>query len=329
VRWKIANLSVVALFGAAFTLLSNNACAAQPYRIVSLAPSITETLFALGAGPEVVGVSQYCDFPKAALKLPKVGSFLTPNVEAILALRPTLIIGLASSSNQRQIRALREMGFATLMVTDDSLKGIENSIGQIGDRIGRAGTARQLLTSMQAHIDAVRARLKGVKSRRVLMMVGHQPMVAVGRGTFLDELLKIAHGVNIADRSPQSWPRLSIEYIIAMAPEVILDGQMGSESAAPSSFWARYPTIPAVRNHHVYGYPQDPMLHPGPRVWQSLEIIASRIHPEAWRFTGGPNLAAIPNPESAWNPGQNNRSQGSITPKPAGSEDTAKQEMGR
>ena len=97
-------------------------------------------------------------------------------------------------------------------------------------------------------------------------------MVAVGRGTFLDDLLHLAGGDNIADLSAQNWPRLSIEYIIAMRPEVILDGAMGSDANTPAGFWARYPTIPAVRDHRVFGYPQDPMLHPGPRVWQSLEI---------------------------------------------------------
>lgn len=266
--------------------------AARRYRIVSLAPSITETLFALGAGNEVVGVSQYCDYPKAALKLPRVGSFLTPNVEVIAGLRPDLIIGLASSANQRQVRALGEMGFPTLMVTNDSIEGIENSITRIGDRIGRADSARRLLARIRTHIAGVQARLKGVPSRPVLMVVGHQPMVAVGRGTYLDELLKLAHGVNIVDRSPESWPRLSVEYIIAMSPQVILDGQMGSDPTNPNGFWARYPTIPAVRNRRVHGYPQDPVLHPGPRVWQSLEILASLIHPKAWRASADANSAS-------------------------------------
>jgi cobalamin transport system substrate-binding protein len=266
--------------------------AAQRYRIVSLAPSITETLFALGAGSEVVGVSQYCDYPKAARKLPRVGSFLTPNIEAIAALRPNLIVGLASSANQRQVRALGEMGFPTLMVRDDSLEGIQNGIARIGERIGRADSARRLLARIRTHTAAVRARLKGVVPRPVLMVVGHQPMVAVGRGTYLDELLKIAHAVNIADRSPESWPRLSVEYIIAMSPQVILDGQMGSDPESPGSFWARYPTIPAVKNRRVCGYPQDPVLHPGPRVWQSLEILASLIHPNAWRSSADANPAS-------------------------------------
>jgi iron complex transport system substrate-binding protein len=258
------------------------AAAAAPIRIVSLAPAVTETLFALGEGGAVVGVSQYCDYPPAAARLPKVGTFLTPNVEAIAALSPDLIIGPGLSSSRREVRMLEAMGYPTLTVNDTTLDGIEQSITLIGARTGKPEAARRLLGTIQAHIAEVHARLKRTKPRTVVMLVGHQPMVAVGRGTFLDDLLHLAGGNNIADLSTQSWPRLSIEYIIAMRPEVILDGAMGSDASTQAGFWTRYPAIPAVRNHRVCGYPQDPMLHPGPRVWQSLEILARLIHPEAF-----------------------------------------------
>jgi iron complex transport system substrate-binding protein len=249
---------------------------------VSLAPAVTETLFALGEGGAVVGVSQYCDYPPAATRLPRVGTFLTPNVEAIAALRPDLIIGPGLSSSRHEVRTLEAMGYPTMTVNDSSLYGIEQSITLIGERTAQAQAASRLLGAIQAHLDEVRARLKNTRPRTVVMLVGHQPMVAVGRGTFLDDLLHLAGAHNIADLSPQAWPRLSIEYIVAMRPEVILDGEMGSDATTPAGFWARYPTIPAVRDHRVFGYPQDPMLHPGPRVWQSLEILARRIHPEAF-----------------------------------------------
>src|SRR5271169_1846339 len=206
-------------------------------RIVSLAPSVTEDLFALGAGPQVVGVSQYCDYPPQVRELPRVGSFLTPNLEAIIALRPTLVVGLELSSDVRQIRA---------------------------------------------QIATVQNRLANVKPVRALMLVGHQPIVAVGPDTYLDELMRIARADNIVEAVGEQWPHLSLEFIIAMRPEVILDGAMGTDPASSSDFWEKYPTIPAVRDRRVYGYAEDPMLHAGPRVGQSLEIIARKIHPEAW-----------------------------------------------
>jgi len=261
--------------------------AAENSRIVSLAPSVTETVFALGAGPQLVGVSQYCGYPPAALKLPKVGSFLTPNVEAIAALRPTLIIGLGMSSDQRQIRALEAMGYPTLMVNDSSVAEVRQSIRIVGRRIGRPDEAGRLLEAIRSHLSRIRKRLNGAKHVKVLMVVGHQPMVAVGSGTYLAELLKLAHGDNIAAGLAQAWPRVNLEYIIAARPEVILDGQMGNDASLPGEFWDRYPTIPAVRNHRIYGYPQDPIMHPGPRLWRSLEIIASRLHPERFKESGG------------------------------------------
>lgn len=276
----IAATLAVALLAA--VLSTGGAAASPPMRIVSLAPGITETLFALGEGDAVVGVSQYCDYPPAATRLPKVGTFLTPNVEAIAALRPDLIIGPGLSSSRREVRMLEAMGYPTLTVNDDSLDAIEQSIVLIGTRTGAQQAARRLLDTIRAHIEDVHKRLGRTPPRTIVMLVGHQPMVAVGRGTFLDDLLHLAGGDNIADLSAQNWPRLSIEYIIAMRPDVILDGAMGSDANTPAGFWARYPTIPAVRYHRVFGYPQDPVLHPGPRVWQSLEILARRIHPEAF-----------------------------------------------
>jgi iron complex transport system substrate-binding protein len=276
-------LAAAALCLLVLAAASTNAAA---MRIVSLAPSVTETLFALGAGSEVVGVSQYCDYPPQVRALPRVGSFLTPNLEAILALRPTLVVGLELSSNLRQIRALNSMGYPVLLVSDDSLRQIDDSIEKIGARIDRRREADQLVARINAQIAAVKERLADAKPVRTLMLVGHQPIVAVGTGTFLDELLRIARADNIADAAGEQWPHLSMEFIIAMRPQVILDGAMGSDPAS-SDFWQKYPAIPAVRDHRVFGYPQDPILHSGPRVGQSLEIIARLIHPEAFAHDAG------------------------------------------
>ena len=278
--YRLAAAAALCVYALALAPAAN---AAARMRIVSLAPSVTETLFALGAGPDVVGVSQYCDYPAQVRDLPRVGSFLTPNLEAIIALRPTLVVGLELSSDVRQIRALNSMGYPVLLVSDDSLQQIETGIETVGARINRQPQAHRLVAEIQTQIAAVRNRLANVKPERALMLVGHQPMVAVGAGTYLDELMRIARADNIAAAAGEQWPHLSMEYIIAMRPEVVLDGSMGSDPSSPSGFWERYPAIPAVRDHRVLGYAQDPILHAGPRVGQSLEIIARMIHPEAWQ----------------------------------------------
>ena len=272
----VALLAVAALLGRA-----RGAAAANRQRIVSLTPSVTEILFALGAGDEVVGVSQYSDFPPEATRLPRVGSFLTPNLEAIIALRPTLVIGIGLSSEMRQIRALREMGCSILTIRDDSVAEIEESIREVGRKTDRGDAARKLLEKLNAQISAVRRRVSKLPRVSVLMLVGHEPLIAVGPGTFLDDLLRLCNADNIADSLGQPWPKLSIEYVIAMKPQVILDGQMGSDPAAPAQFWQKYPTIPAVQNHRVYGY-RDRILHAGPRIGTSLEMLAAMIHPETF-----------------------------------------------
>ena len=142
-------------------------------RIVSLVPSVTETLFALGAGDEVVGVSSYDDYPPEVRKLPRVGSFLTPNLEAIAALRPTLVIGRGISSNQREVRALRAMGYEILMVEDDSLPQIEQSIRVIGKRVGKSRQAEAIVADIEANVNDVRTRVRPFAARRTLMLVGH------------------------------------------------------------------------------------------------------------------------------------------------------------
>jgi iron complex transport system substrate-binding protein len=202
------------------------------------------------------------------------------------------VVGLATSSNLREVRAIAAMGYPMLTVSDDTLEEIQAAIAKIGERIGRPNQARDLVGSIRSAIDSVQIRLANTAPRKVLMLVGHQPIVAVGPGTFLDQILKLAGGINIADHAAQQWPRLSIEYIMGMAPEVILDGQMGTDPGTPGGFWSQYQSIPAVRGRRVYGYPQDLMLHPGPRVSQSLEMIAAMLHPESERRRNEADAAA-------------------------------------
>jgi iron complex transport system substrate-binding protein len=246
------NLGAATLF-AALTAAVANGCgpgrtmnAGRSPRLIGLAPSITESLFALGVGSEVVGVSQYCDYPPEVQHLPKIGSFIAPNLEAILALQPTLVIGLPTTANLPEIRALQSVGIRTLMVDDGSVAAIVTGIQKIGEAVGRRNAAQKLVAQMFAQMNHIEERLAGVPPRSVLMVVGHDPLVAVGAGTYLDELIRLAHGRNIAEASGQAWPRLSIEYIVAIRPEVILDGQMGTDTPASSRFWSRFPSIPAV-----------------------------------------------------------------------------------
>ena len=262
----------------------HHACAAEVQRIISLAPSVTETIFALGLGDRLVGVSVYCDYPPEAAHIDRVGTFLTPNVEAIVAKRPDVIIAVPTPGNQGSVQALRRLGLQVVLVDPNTVAEIKESLVTIGRELGHEAAARALVARIDVHFAAVQARLDDAPARKVLMVVGQTPLVAVGGGTFQDELIQMAHGDNLARSAGSSWPRLSIEFAIAAAPEVIIDTSMGNEEqvgAAPAmDFWKAFPTIPAVHDGHVYGYKAYQVLRPGPRIGEAFEALARFIHPE-------------------------------------------------
>jgi iron complex transport system substrate-binding protein len=257
---------------------------ALPQRVVSLAPSVTEIVFALGAGDRLVGVSTYCDYPPEAAKIDRIGTFLQPDIERILARRPDLVIGVPSPGNRVPVERLAELGAKVLIVDPERIADIFAAIRTIAAALGVPERGERLVADIEGQLGAVQARLAGAPRPRTLMLVGRAPFVAAGRGTYQDELIELAHGDNLGAAGGERWPNLGLEFIVARAPEVIIDASMGSEEPTDRStalaFWDAFPTIPAVRDHRLYGYRAYELLRPGPRVAQTLETVARFIHPE-------------------------------------------------
>jgi iron complex transport system substrate-binding protein len=254
---------------------------AVPARIVSLAPSVTETLFALGAGPRVVAVSDFCDYPPEVLALPKIGSFVMPSVEAIIAQHPDVVIGAPSPGNHEAVLALRRLGIRVEAPDPEHLQGLPDAIRVIATAGGVPAAGERLVTEIERGMNAVRARVAALPPRRVLMAIGRDPLVAVGPGSFLGELLVEARAINVAPAGP--WPHVNVEYIVAQDPEVIIDSSMGTEQNAAAGFWERLPSLAAVRTGRVHAFRSLRVLRPGPRLPQAFEDLARLIHPEAWR----------------------------------------------
>jgi iron complex transport system substrate-binding protein len=273
-------------------LAAGTAGAADPQRIISLAPSITEILFAIGVGDRVVGVSTYCDYPAEAARLDRIGTFLQPNVETILAKRPDLVIGVPSPGNRAPVERLEALGLRILIVNPERVADILTSIRTIADAVGVPANGAALVARIEREMAAVTARLDGAATPKVLLLVGRAPFIAAGRGTYQDELIAMAHGDNLATAAGQAWPTVNLEYIVAHAPEVIIDASMGSEEAPDRdqamAFWRDFPTIPAVRDQRIYGYRAYELLRPGPRAPETLESIARFIHPERFAAPAGP-----------------------------------------
>jgi len=254
---------------------------AEAKRIVSLAPSVTETLFAVGAGADVVGVSDLSDYPPEARRIDRVGSYLKPNVEVVVAHRPDVVIAVPSPGNREAVEGLMDLGLHVVIVEEGpTLADVFAAIERIGDESGRSERARDLIVRMRAQIETVRRRVAHLPRRRVLMIVGQNPLIAVGGKNLLDELLRVAGADNVA-ADIGKWPRLSVEFLVKSGPEVIIDSSMGDEAAAQLSFYDGL-GLRAVRDKRLHTTRIDEVLRPGPRVGEGLVKLARLVHPEAF-----------------------------------------------
>jgi len=261
------------------------AVAAESRRIVSLAPSVTETLFAVGAGEEVVGVSELSDFPSQARRVDRVGSYLKPNVEAVVAHRPDVVIAVPSPGNREAVESLVELGLPVVVVEEGpTLDDIYASIEKIAAEARRPAEGRELVARLRGQVDSVRRRVAPLRRVRVLMIVGENPLIAVGDQNLLDELLGFAGAENVAAGLGR-WPRLSVEFLVKSSPEVIIDSSMGDEAGGAGSFYDDL-GLEAARKGRVHTIRIDEVLRPGPRVGQGLDRLARLIHPEAFAAEG-------------------------------------------
>jgi iron complex transport system substrate-binding protein len=262
--------------------LLHPAQAAVPRKVVSLAPSVTETLFALGFGDRLVGVTTYCDYPPAARRLPKIGGFMNPSLEVIVAKKPDLVIGVSSATDPAKAREMERLGLRVTLISVASLNDILTSIKSIARLMGDPQAGEKLVAKIDADIQNVKKRVARAPRWPVLLAVGIRPLVVVGGSNFIDELITLAGGKNIAGSAAQPWLNLPEEYVVAKAPQVIIEAGMGSERQPFGQRWGDLKSVPAVTNGRVYSYPSDKILRPGPRVGEASRELAGLIHPECF-----------------------------------------------
>ena len=267
--------------------VSAREAAPGPQRVVSLAPSVTETLFALGFGDRLVGVTTSCDFPAEARKIPKIGGFMSPSLETIIAKRPDLVIGASSATDPAKAREMERLGLKVTLISLASVRDILISIKSVAVLLGNAESGERLADKITREIDQVQRRVGAAPRRSTLLVVGLRPLIAVGGGNFIDELITLAGGKNIAGDAAQPWLNLPDEYVVAQAPQVIIVAGMGSERAESAKHWDDLKSIPAVDQRRVYNYPSDKILRPGPRIGEGLEEIARLLHPECFAEAKG------------------------------------------
>jgi iron complex transport system substrate-binding protein len=265
--------------------------AAAPRRIVSLVPSLTEMLYAVGAGPQVVAVSSYDEFPPEVKKLPRVGALLDPDVERILSLRPDLVLTYGSQTTLEA--QLERAGIKVFSYRHAGIAGILQGLRDLGAATGHGAEGDRKAREVQAQLDAVRARVRSFPRPRTLLVFGRQPQslqqtyVSGGVG-FMHDVLDVAGGANVfADVSRESV-QPSQETLLTRAPEAIVEVNANKpltppQIAAERRVWAPLASIPAVRNGRIYFLTADYLMSPGPRVALAAEALARVLHPDAFK----------------------------------------------
>jgi len=262
---------------------------AIPSRIVSTSPSITETLFALQLGDRVVGVSTYCRYPKQVLSLPKVGTFLKPEPETIARLEPDLVyVHAGPNTVATQLNAL---GVRTAVVDRGSLPGVFSTIRQISAAAAVPERGEALVRDIQSALDRIRTAVAAKPARRVLIVVGRRTgtlsdMIAVGPGSYLHDLIGIAGGENVLGSVALEYPRISMETVISLKPDVIIDvGEMGEtpedserRRTVTETLWAKQRLVAAVRAGGVHATNDEAFVVPGPRVVEVARAMALWFH---------------------------------------------------
>lgn len=295
-------LSLILLMGACGQATASGPSTSQ--RIISTSPGVTEILFALGVGDQVVGVTDFCDYPEAAKKIPKIGGLLNANYETMIALKPGLIIHQPDS---RKIETFaKQLGIQSLSTSMLSIDQILDSIKSIGAATHSEEAADRLVRRMKEKIDFHRKRLAGIPRKSTLLLLGisadsMQDIYGVGPNAYLGELLELSGGENILAASRAQYPKVSKEFIIHESPEVIIEAGPARILTEKASIkrkrgWERFPTIRAVKTGSIHFIAADYVLIPGPRLVNIIDDFVKAVHPEAFasHSTDGVNAGGPP-----------------------------------
>jgi len=257
----------------------------SPERIVSLAPNLTEILFALGLEDKIVAVTLHCNYPPAAAGKPKIGTFWQPNIEAVIAAKPTLVITLSFEQQKNLAERLRRIGYNCLTINIEKVSELFEAIDRIGTATGKQREANQLVSAIQKKLNRL-ASLVGTRDKvRVLWVVQREPLRVAGRDTFVNEMIELAGGENAIGPTVYKYPPIGAEQVIASGAEVIIEPSMTPEDLVAQrdkafQYWNRFENVPAVFNKRIYVINGDIVSGLGPRLYEGVETITRCLRPE-------------------------------------------------
>ena len=250
----------------------------HPHRLVCLMPSVVDDVYALGAGADVVAVTDYTKYPAEARAKPSVGSIVLPSIETIVSLHPDLVLESGEMSRPETVDALQKAAIPVFVIAPHGIAGIYRSIASLGRALNREEAAKTLVESLQRREAAVRRDVSGKPVVSVLMPVWYNPILTIGKHAFITDLIEIAGGHSITADLPQEWPQVSLETVLARAPAglvLVRGSKMSIETIREQPGWEN---LPAVKNNRIY-YVDDRIELPSPVAFDALEELAKEFHP--------------------------------------------------
>ena len=257
---------------------------ARPLRVIALAPSAMEIVCAVGGRDQLAGRTRFSDYPAGTASLPVVGSYVHLDNEKIAALRPDLCIALKDGTPYETVQTLKRLGIPVFAVINDSLDSVLEAVRLLGDVLNHQNEAAQVITSLQTRIRNVQRRVAHAATiPGVFYQIDMNPIMAAGKGTYIDELITLAGGRNVAAEAA-GYPRFSMEQALALMPDVIVIPSMDRSGTRKTMIaaWKKWPHIPAVRTNRIIRVNSDLFDRPSPRLVDGLEILARTLHPECF-----------------------------------------------
>jgi iron complex transport system substrate-binding protein len=255
----------------------------NPERVVCLAPNLTETVYALGLGAVVVGVTDFTDFPPEAREKPSVGGLTDASLEKIISLHPDLVLALGELNRQETVEELEHVGIPVFVVDPQGLQGIMASIQHVGDALNRSRDAAHLVERLEAQRAAVAARVEGLPRPKILVVIWYDPVITAGNKSFITEVIAAAGGQSVTADIPQAWPQISLEEVVRRSPDFVLlvRGAHGGLTLEDLKAHAGWDQLKAISDNHVI-YMDEQIIHPSPVAFDALEQLARKLHPEAF-----------------------------------------------
>jgi iron complex transport system substrate-binding protein len=256
-------------------------------RIVSLAPNLTETVYALGLQDRLVGDTDYCDYPPEAQQKPKVGGAINPSLETIASLHPDLVLVTKNLNRLETVNALDSLGIPSYATDPHTVEAIIASTERLADLLGAPETGTALGNEMERRIAATKDRVAALPPRRVLFVVWTEPLISIGKDTFIADALQHAGAVSVIDSS-QNWPQINLEEVVHLQPEFLVFAEPHPEDAARTT--DKLADLPGWRvldavKHRRYAVISDAVNRPAPRIASAIEDLARQLHPEAFAET--------------------------------------------